>query len=43
MYQLFKGTVKQIKKALIHERLSVSKVSWKFRMSTIYTFVVIYP
>ena len=33
----------QIGKALINDRLSVSKVSWKFRIPTIYKFVVIYP
>ena len=33
----------QIGKALINDRLSVSKVSWKFRIPTIYNFVVIYP
>ena len=32
----------QIGKALINDRLSVSKVSWKFRVPTIYNFAVIY-
>ena len=39
----FKGTVMQIKKALINDHLCVSKVSWKFRIPTIYNFGVIYP
>ena len=38
-----KGTAIQIEKALIHDRLHVSKVSWKFRISTAYNFAVIYP
>ena len=33
----------QIEKALINNRLHVSKVSWKFRSPTIYNFAVIYP
>ena len=41
-WTLFKGTVMQIEKALIHDRLSVSKVSWKSRIATIYNFAVIY-
>ena len=32
----------QIEKALINDRLRVSKVSIKFRIPTIYNFVVIY-
>ena len=32
-----------IGKALINDRLIVSKVSWKFRIPTIYNLVVIYP
>ena len=39
----FKGTIMQIEKALINDRLRVSKVSRKFRITTIYDFVVIYP
>ena len=39
----FKGTVMQIEKALINNRLRVSKVSWKFRIQNIYNFLVIYP
>ena len=31
----------QIEKALINDRLRVSKVSWKFRTPTIYNFAVI--
>ena len=33
----------QIKKALINDRLRVSKASWKFRIPTISNFAVIYP
>ena len=33
----------QIEKALINDRLRVSKVSWKFCIPTIYNFAVIYP
>ena len=33
----------QIEKAVINDRLGVSKVSWKFRIPTIYNFAVIYP
>ena len=33
----------KIDKALINDRLSVSKVSWNFRIPTIYNFAVIYP
>ena len=40
---IFKGTVMQIEKARINDRLPVSKVSWKFRIPTIYNFAVIYP
>ena len=40
--QSIKGTVRQIEKALINDRLHVSKVSWKFRIPTIYDFAVIY-
>ena len=32
----------QIGKALINDRLRVLKVSWKFRVPTIYSFAVIY-
>ena len=39
----FKGTVMQIEKALINNRLRVSKVSGKFRIPTIDNFAVIYP
>ena len=38
-----KGTVIQIEKAMINDRLRFSKVSWKFRIPTIYNFAVIYP
>ena len=37
-----KGTVMQIEKAPINDRLRVSKVSWKFRIPTIYNSAVIY-
>ena len=33
----------QIEKALIKDRLNISKVSWKCRIPTIYSFAVIYP
>ena len=33
----------QIEKALIKDRVRVSKVLWKFRFPFIYNFVVIYP
>ena len=39
---VFKGTVMQIKKTLTNDHLHVSKVSWKFRIPTIYV-AVIYP
>ena len=32
----------QIKKALINDRLRISKVSWKFSIPTTYSFTVIY-
>ena len=32
----------QIKKALINDRLRVSKVYWKFRIPATYNFAVIY-
>ena len=38
-----KGTVMQIEKPLIIDRLHVSKVSSKLRISTVYNFAVIYP
>ena len=37
------GIVMQIEKALINGRLRVSKVSWKFCISVIYNFAIIYP
>ena len=33
----------RIEKALINDKLNVSKLSWKFRIPTIYNFSVIYP
>ena len=38
-----KGTVMQTEKVLINDRLGVSKISRKFRISTIYNFAAIYP
>ena len=38
-----KCTVMQTEKALINDRVCVSKMSWKFRIPTIYDFAVIYP
>ena len=40
---LFKSTVMQIEKALINERLHVSKVFRKFTILVTYNFAVIYP
>ena len=40
---LLKDTVTQIEKALINDRLRVSKVSSKFLIPTIYNFSIIYP
>ena len=40
---MFKGTVSQIEKALKNDFLHVSKVSWKFRIPTIFNFAIIYP
>ena len=37
------GTVMQIEKAVIDDRLRASKVSWKFHIPTIFNFAVIYP
>ena len=33
----------QLEKAVINDRLRFSKVTWKFRVSGIYNFAVIYP
>ena len=41
--QNFKGTVMQIDKTLINDRLRVSKISLKFRIPTTYNFAVNYP
>ena len=38
-----KGAVMQIEKALINDRLRVSKVCWKLCISTNYKFAIIYP
>ena len=38
-----KFAVMQIEKALINDRLSVSKVPWKFCIPPIYNVAVIYP
>ena len=40
---IIKGTVMKIEKGLTNDRLRVSKVSWKYRIPTIYNFAVIYP
>ena len=40
---ILKGTVIQIEKARKNDRLRVSKVFWKFYISTIYISAVIYP
>ena len=39
---VFKGIVMKIEKAMINDRLRVSKVQWKFRIPTVYNFAVIY-
>ena len=41
--QMFKSTVMQIEKALINDRLHVSKAFLKIRIPNIYNFAVIYP
>ena len=33
----------QTEKALINDRLRISKVYWKFHIATTYIFAVIYP
>ena len=40
---LLKGTVMEIEKALINDRLRLSKVSSKLRIPTICNFAVVYP
>ena len=40
--KLLKGTVIQIKKVMINDRLRVSKVSWKNRIPIIYNFPLSY-
>ena len=40
--KLFKGTLMKIEKALINDCLRVLKVSWKFHIPAIHSFVVIY-
>ena len=39
----FKGTVMQIEKRLVNDRLRASKVSWRFPIPTIYNFALICP
>ena len=39
-YKVIKGTIMQIEKASINDRLRVSKVPWKHRIPTIYNFAV---
>ena len=41
--KIVKGTIMQIEKAMINDRLRVSKLSEKFRIPTIDNFTVIYP
>ena len=41
-YKVIKGTIMQIEKASINDRLRVSKVSWKLHIPTIYNFAVIF-
>ena len=43
VFLLLKGIIKKTERALINDRLSVSKLSWKFYIPTIYNFAVIYP
>ena len=43
LFEKVKVKVMQTEKALINDRLRVLEVSWKFRISIIYNFVVIYP
>ena len=40
---ILKGSVMQIEKTLINDRLYILKVSWKFCITTIYNSAVIYP
>ena len=42
-HAIIKDTVMQMEKALINDRLLVWKVSWKFRILTLYIFNLIYP
>ena len=41
-FLFLKGTVMKIEKALINNRLCISKASWKFRIPIIHNFAVIY-
>ena len=43
MSMFLKVTLMQIEKPLINDRLCVSKISWRFRIPTIFNFAVIYP
>ena len=40
--KIIKGTITQIEKALINDRLRVSRINQKFLIPTIYNFAVIY-
>ena len=40
--KMFKGTLMNIERAHVNDCSRVSKVSWKFHISTIYDFAVIY-
>ena len=42
-HAIIKDTVMQMEKALINDCLLVWKVSWKFRILTLYIFNLIYP
>ena len=39
--KILKGTVMQMEKVLINDRIRVSKASWKFRVLILYNFAVI--
>ena len=41
-FSTLNGKVRQIEKALINDRLTFSKLSWKFSISTIYNSAVAY-
>ena len=43
LVKIIKGTVILVVKALINDRLRVSKIFWKFRIPNIYNLAVIFP